>query len=813
MLTLYRTAPARFSTFGPMLAILACFFALGTFDTAQAQNLTVSTSTLTFTAPQGGNPNPPTQNVNVGGTGNYIISTASSWIFASTGAFSGTGGTAPDTLTVQINSSTLAAGSYSGTITLTPNAGTPVTISVSLTVSGSGSTSSNIAASPSQLSFGYQINHSTPPPQTTQITSSGIALPFSFSVVSGNCPTGWLQATTSGTTTPATLTVGIATTNLPAGTCSGRIAITSTTATNGTTTTNVGVSLYVTTTPLLNINVPPGLSNVTLQAGVKPAQFAIGLTSSDSNSQLTFTAAVAAGGQWLAISYPQPGVTPSTITVEIIPGNGVTLPPGTYQGSILLTSSGLFNGTNNTLSIPISFTLTSSSSVTVTPPGTVTFSQLQGGPAPASQTLTLTGAISSTFLTSVVPGPTGGAWLNVTPQTGSITPSTQAVLTLSVPPNSLMQGTYSSQVSIQFQNSTIPPITVFVSLNVAPPASQIVATPPSLSFSYQIGASSPPASQTIAISNPATGSLPYTVSSVSDSWISVTPASGATPGTLTVAVAPQSLQVGSYTGSFTLTSPGLATTTVAVALYIAASTTPQPFIIGNAASGVGSQLAPGEIISIKGSGLGPGTPVSFTLGSLTSPTLAGVQVTFDGFSGTLLYVSSTQINVTVPYEIAGHTSTSIVVTYQGVPSSPIVQPVGAAALGLFTNNATGSGQASVLNQNYSYNTAASPALQGSYIAVYATGGGQTSPASTDGEVSPSASLLPLVFQQFVTATIGGKAAPVVFAGASPGLVTGVVQFNIQVPSGVSGAAVPIVVSINNGSTVVQSQTGATVAVQ
>ena len=247
-----------------------------------------------------------------------------------------------------------------------------------------------------------------------------------------------------------------------------------------------------------------------------------------------------------------------------------------------------------------------------------------------------------------------------------------------------------------------------------------------------------------------------------------------------------------------------------MALFVSASVTPQPFIISNAASGVGGALSPGEIITIKGSGLGPGNPVSFTVNSLTNPILSGVQVTFNGLSGTLLYVSSTQINVIVPYEVAGSATATMIVSYQNTPSSPITQPVAVASLGIFTNNSTGSGQAAVVNQNFTYNTAATPAAQGSYISVYATGGGQTTPASTDGQVTSGA--LNLALQQYVSATIGGKPAQVVYSGAAPGDVTGVVQFNIQVPTGVSGGSLPIVVSIN-GPVTTQSQAGATVAVQ
>jgi uncharacterized protein (TIGR03437 family) len=488
------------------------------------------------------------------------------------------------------------------------------------------------------------------------------------------------------------------------------------------------------------------------------------------------------------------------------------LSAGTNQGSILIRSSGLYQ---NQLSIPITLILTSRNSVTLSPsvPNpcglTFCFTELQGGALPAAQTAILSGPISSSFVTVVTTQQNVPAWLQVTPLTGGFTASAPATLTFSIAPNTLPQGVYSSLIALSFTNSSIPSITIFVSLTVAPPSAALVATPTSLSFSYQSGGAAPSA-QSINISNPAASVLlVYTVAAISDSWLAVSPSTGTTPGTLSVSVSPQSLAPGSYTGSFTLTSPAIASTTVNVSVFVSASTTPQPFIISNAASGVGSLLSPGEIISIKGSGLGPGNPVSFSVSTLNNPSLAGVQVTFNGYSGTLLYVSSTQINVTVPYEVAGSNSTSIVVIYQGVPSAAIVQPVGTASLGLFTDNATGSGQAAAVNSNYAYNTAASPALQGSYISVYATGGGQTNPASFDGEVSPTTSLLPLLFQPFVTATIGGKPAGILFAGAAPGYVTGLVQFNIQVPIGVTGGALPIVISING----VPSQTGATVAVQ
>jgi uncharacterized protein (TIGR03437 family) len=261
-----------------------------------------------------------------------------------------------------------------------------------------------------------------------------------------------------------------------------------------------------------------------------------------------------------------------------------------------------------------------------------------------------------------------------------------------------------------------------------------------------------------------------------------------------------------YNGSFTLSATGGLTLTVAVSLAVAANQTPEPFIIANNSSNIGGQISPGEIIFIKGSNLGPVTGV---VGASTS--LGGVTVTFNGTLATILYASASQLDVIVPYEVIPQQTATMVVSYANASSSGIQLTVAAAALGISTDNQAGTGQAAAQNQDYTLNSPANPALPGSYVSIYGTGGGQTNPASTDGEISPSA-VLPLVLQPYVTATIGGVAATVAFVGAAPGEITGVVQIDLQVPAGVSGPALPVVITIN-GSTVIQSQTGVTIAVQ
>jgi uncharacterized protein (TIGR03437 family) len=92
------------------------------------------------------------------------------------------------------------------------------------------------------------------------------------------------------------------------------------------------------------------------------------------------------------------------------------------------------------------------------------------------------------------------------------------------------------------------------------------------------------------------------------------------------------------------------------------------------------------------------------------------------------------------------------------------------------------------------------------IAVYMTGGGQTNPPSATGSIAPATSLRNLPGK--VTATIANVPATVQFAGSAPTYVSGAIQVNIQVPSGVTGNNLQVVITING----VSSPLGPTIAV-
>jgi uncharacterized protein (TIGR03437 family) len=252
--------------------------------------------------------------------------------------------------------------------------------------------------------------------------------------------------------------------------------------------------------------------------------------------------------------------------------------------------------------------------------------------------------------------------------------------------------------------------------------------------------------------------------------------------------------------------------------------TPQAFsvsAVANAASGVVGPIAPGEVVTLYGTALGPATLATFTLqaNGLFPTTVGGTSVTFNSVAAPIIYSSANAVAAVVPYEIAGAPSADVVVTYNGSPSATTTVGLTSASPGVFTLNAAGSGQAAAINADGKLNSAGNPAKLGSTISLYVTGEGVESPALTTGKPATSSPqshpILP------VNVVIGGQIASVSFAGSAPTLI-GLMQVNVQVPAQVvPGNVVPVVVSLGGtpqvgaGGVVIGgavSQSGVTIAV-
>ena len=220
-------------------------------------------------------------------------------------------------------------------------------------------------------------------------------------------------------------------------------------------------------------------------------------------------------------------------------------------------------------------------------------------------------------------------------------------------------------------------------------------------------------------------------------------------------------------------------------------------------------VSPGEIVSAFGVNIGPVAGVQPQSGTFPK-TLSNVQLLFDGVPAPLLYVSATQVNAVAPYAVTG--STQVQVQYQGTPSNTLTLAVQAATPGLLSLDRSGIGPGAILNQDYTINTGANPALRGQAIMIYCVGGGATNPPGTDGAIiaAPVPPALPPVLTQPVTVTIGNINATVLYSGAVQATIAGLTQINAMIPFGVTpGANVPLVIQIGKW----QSQAGVTVAVQ
>jgi trimeric autotransporter adhesin len=195
----------------------------------------------------------------------------------------------------------------------------------------------------------------------------------------------------------------------------------------------------------------------------------------------------------------------------------------------------------------------------------------------------------------------------------------------------------------------------------------------------------------------------------------------------------------------------------------------QPAGVLNAASMIAGPIAPGEVISL----LGPGTAIFPE--RIPGEELA---VRVSGISAPLLYIGDCQINAVVPFGVESSTSATVEVEWQNRVIASVVSDVVPVKPGIFTSDSSGTGPGAILNQDYTMNSFVNPADRGSVIMVFATGLGQTSPAGGDGQLTTEGQ----PFKVSVTAMIGGKQAELLFAGSAPGLIAGMAQVNVRIPS-------------------------------
>jgi uncharacterized protein (TIGR03437 family) len=524
-----------------------------------------------------------------------------------------------------------------------------------------------------------------------------------------------------------------------------------------------------------------------------PTSQTVTVTTTGGTAHYTATVQVSiAAITWLSVSAPSGPVaagTPSTFQVNVSPQG---LQPGTYPTSILLHPD---NGTPDVI-IPLRLVVQPpvSSVLTVSPP-TINLSSIAGAGAISGGLISISATGPAVQFTSTV---NGANWLTVAPASGA----TPAQAVVSVNASTLPAGFYSGTIVISAPAASNSPQVVTVNLTVQP-SQNITLSTTNLTFSSPADGTAPPPQTVMASSSNGVLSFNATALAVSPpgvNWLVVTPSSGSAGNSatsLTVSVNPAGLSAGTYSGLITLTAAGAGNSpqAVSVTLIVNPRPAPVPTTILNAASRTPGAVAPGEVITISGSNLGPapGVVAPLNAASLQS-VLSEAQVTFDNIPAPLLFVSDTRITTIVPYAIAGRATTRMAVVYRNTASAAITLNVADAAPGIFALNPAGEG--AILNEDGTGNTPLAPAPKGTTIVLFGTGEGVSSPLSIDGRIIPADDTQATHPVQQVSVTIGGVPAQVQYAGSAPGLISGVLKVSVVVPDDApSGSAIPVVLTV------------------
>ena len=763
------------------------------FTISNSPLLTISQASLIFSMAATG-ALPSAQTINVASTSsatpiNAVFTPSSGGAWASvTVASSTTPASTPAQVLVSITplAQTLNAQTYSGVITIT-SASDRQDIPISLIVSNV----SVMNVSPGSLTFAYQIGKLFPVDQFFQVSTSGAPITFT---AAANSTGNWLKINTApGTnlTTPASLIVSIDRTvllTLPQ-VNSGNVVLTQV---NGQTIT-LPVTLNVSQFPL--IQAFPAQLEYTFQPGDGRVQRK-DISVSSTGDAFTF-AVVSAGGFWLSSLGASNQTTSANVSIQV---DASLLAPGIYTGVVSFIPNPTTPPTlNPAVSVPIKVTV-AAGALAVDKSG-LSFTQVAGGSLPASQVINLTNAAGPAInFSASVQMDTGSNWLTVSPL-GGTTPQALTVSianTLGLPAGT----TYTGAVIVQAPGAANSPQVIRVTFTVAPQQTIVVPLTP-LSFTTSGGVS--PASQTVGLSGSTSGQIyKATASTVSGgAWLVVSPTDGTLPALLTVSISASivaNLAPGNYSGSIKLESTGATNSpqTIPVSLVVG-SLAPVLSTVRNSASYQSGPIAPGEILYIEGSAMGPSALTVATQNPTWPTTLSDVTVTFDGIAAPILYVMNNKLSVVVPWAISGRLSTQLVLKYLNQSSSPLNLQVTSVAPGLYTADASGSGQAAILNYHLAgtvdVNSANRPIERNGAIAVYGTGGGVTTPGGVDGAVTP-AILYPLNAK--VTAFLGIAAQPlaVLYSGGAPGLLSGAIQVNLQIPADAPTGPQSLVILVN-----------------
>jgi uncharacterized protein (TIGR03437 family) len=777
-----------------------------------------SPTSLSFVATSGGPATSP-QAISVSSSLSGLQMTASSdspWLKVPT-----TVAYAPGSISVSADPSGLTPGTYQGTVSLQSPGLTAVLTTVHVTFRVNFAIDPSLATDASSLTF--SLTRGSPQSQSLQVVNNGSGHVAFFTLLAGAASTGLASSISQGMAqpnAPVAVTITADPSKLPLGTSTATLYIL------GTNLQFLSIPITVTLSPnpqklalsqggFTFVSVPGG--------GVTPPQTFEVLNTGAGSFNWTAQAATRSGGNWLSIG-PNSGSSSvasfGSVTVTANPGS---LGPGVYYGTILVTSTTAVNSPQQFEVVLNVLSPQQSIGATVAPSGMI-FTAPAGGIDPSSQTFLVTNlnATNST-LAAKVTTTSGGNWLLVAPDNGSIGAGASQNITVQPKVGALTAGVYKAAIALQVGGM---PLTVSVIFVVVPSVPPLTSSAPGTFGALDVmPASCAPSglypvfvSLTQGFVVPASWPLPIQVQAVDDCGSPMTSgriAANFSNGDPRLSLL--SLQNGLWQGIWlghNLSANQIVITANAdmdqptlhgsVQFAGMLSSNPGvPFVNSNGVtSGAGltgeNVVAPGDVITISGQNFAA-APISATTLPLNTD-LATTEVLFAGVSLPLLYADSGKILAIVPYDLPPNAQHQLFVSRGAAISGPMAVTEGTAQPDILKVDNTGSPSvaASVWNQLIAgtafdlSKAGPSTALKaGDPITIYCTGLGPI-----DQPLGPNmpAGVTAINVTNVVTASVGGQIMPVSFAGLVPGYA-GIYEVTGTMPSGVASGNVPITVSV------------------
>jgi hypothetical protein len=332
---------------------------------------------------------------------------------------------------------------------------------------------------------------------------------------------------------------------------------------------------------------------------------------------------------WLAVS-PASGTAPGSISLR---PNLSGMAAGSYTATVTVSASG---GASAPQNIAVNLTVAAAPPVLTVSSASMSFAGTAGGSNPATQTASVSNSGGGTL--SWIAS-SSQSWLSVSPASGS----NSGTLTIGASLAGLPAGTYTGAVAVSGAGSSK---TIAVTFTMAGTA-QVTMSASSSTVGLSAATGSNPAAQSVSISSSPAGAA-WTASKTT-SWLTLSQSSGTGAGSIAVGAQTAGMTAGTYTDTVTIapTAAGSAAK-VSVTLTISAPTTPppttgnswyvsatgspsgngstaNPWDIQTALSGPAS-VKPGDTIWIRGGRYGGGQANSVITSSLVGTASAPIIV-------------------------------------------------------------------------------------------------------------------------------------------------------------------------------------------